>query len=117
MTPLSRLCRASAALVCLGFIGATSARAFDLNPFPDRVRELKTWISPETGPEATVEALLSVAPYFKIQKARAKEMVAHVEHVVAGWRDEGRSIGMTDAELEPFAPAFEHSEREAARGA
>ena len=33
MTPLSRLCRAGAALICLGFIGATSARAFDLNPF------------------------------------------------------------------------------------
>ena len=93
------------------------APAFDLNPFPDRVRELKTWISSETGPEATVEALFSVAPYFKIHKARAKEMVAHVEHVVAGWRDEGRSIGMTDAELEPFAPAFEHSERDAARRA
>ena len=27
------------------------APAFDLNPFPDRVRELKTWISEETGPD------------------------------------------------------------------
>jgi len=35
------------------------APAFDLNAFPDRTRELKTWIAPETGPEATVEALLS----------------------------------------------------------
>jgi len=91
------------------------APAFDLNPFPDRVRELKTWISPEAGPEATIDALLSVAPYFKISRVRAKEVVAHVEHVVAGWRDEGRSLGMTDAELEPFASAFEHSERDAAR--
>lgn len=91
------------------------APAFDLNPFPDRVRELKTWISPETGPEATIEALLSVAPYFKISRARAKEVAAHVEHVVAGWRAEGRSLGMTDVELEPFASAFEHSERNAAR--
>jgi serine/threonine-protein kinase HipA len=91
------------------------APAFDLNPVPDRVRELKTWISPETGPEATIDALLSVAPYFKISPARGKEVVAHVEHVVAGWRAEGRSLGMTDAELEPFASAFEHSERDAAR--
>ena len=30
--------------------------AFDLNPFPERVRELKTWISEETGPEATIES-------------------------------------------------------------
>jgi tol-pal system protein YbgF len=33
LTPLSRLRRASAVFVCLGFFGATSARAFDLNPF------------------------------------------------------------------------------------
>ena len=44
------------------------APAFDLNPFPDRVREMKTWISEETGPEATIEALLSVIPYFQISR-------------------------------------------------
>jgi serine/threonine-protein kinase HipA len=91
------------------------APAFDLNPFPDRLRELKTWVSPTTGPEATIEALLSVAPYFKLSRARAKEVVAHVERAVAGWREEGRSLGMTDTELEPFAAAFEHGERDAAR--
>jgi serine/threonine-protein kinase HipA len=93
------------------------APAFDLNPFPDRVRELKTWVSPQVGPEATIDALLSVAPYFKISRARAREVVAHVERVVARWRDEGRSLGMTEGELEPFVPAFEHSERDAARRA
>jgi serine/threonine-protein kinase HipA len=91
--------------------------AFDINPFPDRARELKTWISPTTGPEATIDALLSVAPYFKLSRAHAKEVVAHVEHAVAGWRDEGRSLGMTDTDLEPFAAAFEHPERDAARRA
>jgi HipA-like C-terminal domain len=30
------------------------APAFDINPFPDRVRQLKTWISEEAGPVATV---------------------------------------------------------------
>ena len=93
------------------------APAFDLNPFPDRVRELKTWISAEAGPDATIEALLSVAPYFKIPLTRAKKLVADVERVaVARWRSEGRSLGMTKVELESFAPAFEHPEREAARG-
>jgi serine/threonine-protein kinase HipA len=93
------------------------APAFDLNPFPDRVRELKTWISAETGPEATIEALLSVAPYFKIPRARAQEVVRQVERAVSRWRKEGRSLGMTDSELEPFAAAFEHPERNAARRA
>jgi serine/threonine-protein kinase HipA len=93
------------------------APAFDLNPFPDRVRELKTWISPETGPEASIDALLSVAPYFKVSRARAKEILASVERAVARWRREGRSLGMTNAELDPFESAFEHSERGAARRA
>ena len=91
------------------------APAFDLNPFPDRVRELKTWISPETGPDATIDALLSVAPYFKISRPRTKTIIGEVERAVAGWRDEGRALGMTDAELEPFVTAFEHPERDAAR--
>ena len=63
------------------------APAFDLNPFPDRVRELKTWISPETGPRGDDRRLLSVAPYFKISQARAKGTLAHVERAVAGWRE------------------------------
>jgi len=40
------------------------APAFDVNPFPERTRELKTWISEETGPDASIEALRSAAPYF-----------------------------------------------------
>lgn len=54
---------------------------------------------------------------FKIPRTRAKEVVRQVERAVSRWRKEGRSIGMTDAELEPFAPAFEHAERNAARRA
>ena len=91
------------------------APAFDLNPFPDRVRELKTWISEDAGPEATIGALLSVVRYFKIPTARARAIVREVEKAVARWRAEGRSLGMSDAELEQFAPAFEHAERDAAR--
>jgi len=89
--------------------------AFDLNPFPDRARELKTWVSPDTGPEATIAALMSVVPYFRIQLKRAKTILRDVEKVVSGWRDHGRAIGMTNHELEAFADAFEHAEREAAR--
>jgi len=85
--------------------------AFDLNPFPERARELKTWISEETGPEATVEALLSVAPYFRISSVRARSILDEVERAVAGWRDLGRGLGMSDIELDQVAEAFEHDER------
>ena len=87
------------------------APAYDLNPFPDRARELKTWISEETGPEATVEALMSAAPYFGIHARRARTILSGVEKAVSGWRRAGRAIGMTSAELDQFADAFEHAER------
>lgn len=85
--------------------------AFDINPSPERVRELKTWISEEAGPEMSIDALMSVIAYFRITRARAKNILSQVEHAVAGWRGVGRGVGMTNNELEPFADAFEHSER------
>ncbi len=91
------------------------APAFDVNPFPDRARDLKTWISEETGPAASIEALLSVAPYFRVAKARALAILAEVNAAVDQWRAVGRRIGMTKAELEQFADAFEHDERAVAR--
>jgi serine/threonine-protein kinase HipA len=91
------------------------APAFDLNPFPDRLRELKTWVSEETGPVATVEALMSAHAYFGLSMSRARAILAEVEHAVAGWREEGRALGMRPADLDAFADAFEHEERAAAR--
>jgi serine/threonine-protein kinase HipA len=93
------------------------APAFDINPFPDRVREMKTWISEDTGPEATIEALLSVIPYFQITKERAKEILLKMERVISGWREAGKALSMTQRELDQFSEAFEHLEREAARRA
>ena len=91
------------------------APAFDINPFPDRARELETWISEETGPEASIEALMAVAPYFRLDGGGAQRIVHEVEASVARWRDEGHNLGMTDAELDQFEDAFEHEDRELAR--
>jgi serine/threonine-protein kinase HipA len=91
------------------------APAFDLNPFPDRARELKTWVSADTGPEATVEALMSAIAYFRLPLKRAKKILREVERAVAGWREAGRALGMSTRDLESFADAFEHAERTAAR--
>lgn len=93
------------------------APAFDINPFPERLRELKTWISEDTGPEATIEALLSVIPYFRIAADQARAILAEVEAAVAAWREEGARLGISAAELDDFADAFEHEEREAAQKA
>ncbi|OYW25063.1 MAG: hypothetical protein B7Z44_19720 [Caulobacter sp. 12-67-6] len=93
------------------------APAFDVNPFPERARELKTWVSEEAGPEATIEALMSVLPYFRIPAVRAREILGEVERAVSQWRAVGRGLGMNTAELEQFAEAFEHDQRAAARSA
>ncbi len=88
--------------------------AFDINPSPERVRELKTWISEDAGPEMSIDALMSVIAYFRITEGRAREILGEVVQAVDHWRTTGQSIGMSVAELEPFADAFEHSERAAA---
>jgi serine/threonine-protein kinase HipA len=93
------------------------APAFDLNPFPERLRELKTWVSEETGPEASIDALMSVIAYFRIPLPKAKQILREVESAVSGWRDVGRSLGMDKRMLEAFAEAFEHPERQAAQRA
>ena len=87
------------------------APAFDLNPMPDRVRELKTWISEDAGPAATIAGLMSVAPYFRLTKQRCDQILAQVDAAVGTWRTVGAQLGMTSAELEAFAEAFEHAQR------
>ena len=94
-----------------GFLYVSQGRwrlspAFDINPFPDRVRELKTWISEETGPAASIEALRSVAPYFRINTKRATAILADVEVGVSRWREVGSDQGMTAGELDQFDDAF-----------
>lgn len=91
--------------------------AFDLNPMPERVRELKTWISAAAGPDATIDALLSVITYFKIDKRRAKQILGDVVRAVAQWRTQARALGMSAADIDAYADAFEHEERAAAQRA
>ncbi len=88
--------------------------AFDINPSPGRVRELKTWISPDAGPAMSVDGLWSVRAYFGLSVPRAQEILRTVVRAVDGWRETGTALRMTARELDAFAEAFEHPEREAA---
>ena len=89
--------------------------AFDINPFPERVRELKTWISEDTGPEASIDALMSVAPYFRLDRTTATQIITKVDDAVSRWRTIGAELGMSAHELDQFSDAFEHRERASAR--
>ncbi len=89
--------------------------AFDINPFPEKNREPKTWISEEAGPQASISGLMAVAPHFRISTKRAKAIITEVDTAVAGWRAQGTKLGMTKLELDAFHAAFEHEERIAAQ--
>lgn len=89
--------------------------AFDINPFPDKRRVLKTWIAESVGDAACIQSLMDVAPYFGIEPRRACEILAVVEGAVARWRQIGKDIGMKASELNAFETAFEHEERFSAR--
>ena len=92
------------------------APAFDLNPFPDKDRESKTWLSEDTGPITSIGTLLEKADYFHLTKSESLAIVAKVHGVVSRWRSLAMSaeVGLSAAEVEDFAPAFEHSEMDKA---
>lgn len=87
--------------------------AFDINPFPDKARVLKTWISEDTGPDASIEAAMKTAPYFGLRPLRAKDVLAEVSRAVDDWRRiaASRDVGMTNDEIDQFSRAFDHDER------
>lgn len=92
------------------------APAFDINPFPDKERESKTWLSEEDGPITDVTMLLGRADYFALNQQQALAALAEVYAAVSNWRQIALSseVGLQPAELDDFAPAFEHDQTEAA---
>lgn len=86
------------------------APAFDLNPFPDKDRESKTWLSEDTGPITSVAQLMGEAARFQLKPDEATAVLAEVVQALRQWRLEAMSaeVGLSRAELDEFAPAFEH---------
>lgn len=91
------------------------APAFDINPFPDKDRESKTWLSEQDGPITGVQMLMARAPYFALDQRQALAVLAEVHAAVSSWRQLATSaeVGLRLAELDDFAPAFEHGQMEA----
>lgn len=94
------------------------APAFDLNPFPDKERESKTWLSEQDGPITDVVMLLARAAYFALDKAQALAVLGEVHGAVRQWRQfaQAPEVGLQARELDDFAPAFEHVQMDAAAG-
>jgi serine/threonine-protein kinase HipA len=93
------------------------APAFDVNPFPDKDRESKTWLSEDMGPVTSLIMLMERADYFGLQPAEALKSLSAVYGAVCDWRTVALStdVGLRETELDDFAPAFEHPDMKVAQ--
>lgn len=96
--------------------GWTLSPAFDLNPVPLDVRPriLSTAITFDDA-TASLELAFEVAEYFEMDAATARRTAAEVGSAVSAWRSEAAELGISKAEIERMASAFEHSDLAAAR--
>jgi serine/threonine-protein kinase HipA len=92
------------------------APAFDINPFPDKANESKTWLSEQDGPITSVSDLMARASYFSLDPDEALTVLAEVVRAVAQWKVVAMSaaVGLEAKEADDFAPAFEHDQMVAA---
>ena len=92
------------------------APAFDLNPFPDKDRESKTWLSEQDGPITDVAMLLARAAYFALDSSQALAVLGEVVAALRKWRPlaQAPGVGLRVDELDAFAPAFEHEQMDVA---
>lgn len=85
------------------------APAFDLNPFPDKDRESKTWLSEDSGPISSTQQMLDQAARFELSQPQAQSILEEVTTAVKRWKDVATSVevGLHTHELNDFKPAFE----------
>ena len=107
----------------VGFLYAGEGRwrlspAFDVNPFPDRERESKTWLSEVSGPITSLEQLLSEAEYFDMKRVDAEQVAGNMATKLGQWRTLAVSpeIGLNERDVVELEPAFEHESARQARG-
>ena len=84
------------------------APAFDLNPFPDKARESKTWLSEDSGPITSTQQLLDQAARFELSPSQAQPILKEVTTAIKRWKDVATStvVGLQPHELNDFKPAF-----------
>jgi serine/threonine-protein kinase HipA len=93
----------------------TLSPAFDLNPNPDPgPKDLSTAID-FTDTRASMDTLMSVATYFRLDTSDATKVLGEVTRAVARWRNVAKSHGLLQQDLDVMEPAFEHAEGTRAR--
>jgi serine/threonine-protein kinase HipA len=85
------------------------APAFDLNPFPHKDPESKTWLSEDSGPITSLKQLLDQAARFELSQPQAQSIAEEVLTAVKRWTDVASSpeVGLQAHEVADFRPAFQ----------
>ena len=71
-------------------------------------------VGPGPWTEASVELLLEVAPFFRLNRDEATAVLGEVRTAVEGWRAAAERVGLGSHEIDKVAPAFEHQAAERA---
>lgn len=84
------------------------APAFDVNPNPEPGTKYLATAIDEQDTEASVDLLLEVAAYFRLDETRAVAVLSEVAGAVADWRLVAAGHGLGVRDVEGMRPAFEH---------
>ncbi|GAG38517.1 unnamed protein product, partial [marine sediment metagenome] len=88
---------------------------YDLNPVPTDIkpRVLTTAIDLDDS-TASMELAMNVAGYFELDPDEARIIGTEVARAVSRWREEASRCGLSRAEIDRMASAFEHKDLRAA---
>jgi serine/threonine-protein kinase HipA len=84
---------------------------YDLNPCPVDVKpRVHSLAIDEADATASLETALEVAELFGIKPERARALAAQTASVTRRWREVGKRLGLSAAQLERMESAFEHED-------
>jgi serine/threonine-protein kinase HipA len=89
--------------------------AFDLNPNPSPGPKHLTTAIDEADTTASIETLMSVAPYFRLNEQDGADVLREVLGATSRWSEVAAGRNIPKAEIERMAQAFDHAETETAR--
>jgi serine/threonine-protein kinase HipA len=85
--------------------------AYDMNPVPVDIKpRILTTAIDEVDGTASLDLAYQVAAHFGVKPDKAKVIVREVGAAVARWRETASAVGLTAAEIERMASAFEHAD-------
>jgi serine/threonine-protein kinase HipA len=87
------------------------APAYDLNPMPTDVKPRHHALTlDETDDAGSIDTLFAVAEQFGLKPRAAREVAAEVGIAVLAWRAVASENGLTAAQIERMASAFDHED-------